>query len=171
MPSNQNSKLTRFNPAILPMEYMPRIADVVDEQHAKHYLIPGKVFASADPFAITTILGSGMALCLCDPQKGIGGASHFNMPLGSDALNEALLQRVLTLGANLEALEAKIFGGSHPQVTFGNSNRWLGDRNVEAALDFLKTRGIRLAEKETGGVRGRKLIYQTDDGCAWAHQL
>ena len=110
-------------------------------------------------------------MCLCDPQKRIGGANHFTMPVSADSSNEELLQRLLALGANFNSLEAKIFGGSQPQVTFGNSSEWLGNRNLEAALNFLGTRGIRLAEKEVGGTRGRKLIFQTDDGCAWAQQL
>jgi len=171
MLTDHRSKLPRFNPAVLPMEYMPRTPHVTDEQHAKHYLIPGKIFASAEPVAITTILGSGVTLCLCDPQKGVGGANHFTMPLASDASSEALLQQLLALGASMHSLEAKIFGGSQPQITFGNSSEWLGNRNVEAALNFLGTRGIRLAEKEVGGTRGRKLIFQTDDGRAWAQQL
>ena len=171
MLNNHRSKLPRFNPAALPMEYMPSIPHVADAKHAKHYLIPGKVFTSAEPVAITTILGSGVTLCLCDPQKRIGGANHFTMPVSADSSNEELLQRLLALGANFNSLEAKIFGGSQPQVTFGNSSEWLGNRNLEAALNFLGTRGIRLAEKEVGGTRGRKLIFQTDDGCAWAQQL
>jgi len=56
---NSRSKSLRFNPAVLPQEYMPRIADVTDERHSKHYLIPGKVFVSAEPVAVSTIVGTG----------------------------------------------------------------------------------------------------------------
>src|SRR5437588_8599411 len=137
MLNNHRSKLPRFNPAVLPMEYMPSIAHVADAKHAKHYLIPGKVFTSVEPVAITTILGSGVTLCLCDPQKRIGGANHFTMPVSADSSNEELLQRLLALGANFNSLEANIFGGSQPQGTFGNSSEWLGNRNLEAAYKFI----------------------------------
>ena len=164
-------KLPRFNPAVLPQEYMPRMADVADENHPKHYLIPGKIHASADPVAITTIVGTGVTLCLCDPKKKIGGACHFTLPAQAEASCKALLEAVVRLGAELHNLEAKVFGGSQPTVTFSNSTDWLGNRNVEAALKFLGERGIRLGETETGGTQGRKLIFQTDNGKAWAQQL
>ena len=163
--------LPRFNPAVLPQEYMPRMAEVADENHPKHYLIPGKIFASADPVAITTIVGTGVTLCLCDPVKKIGGANHFLLPIQAEASCKALLESVIRLGAEAHNLQAKVFGGSQPTVTFSNSTDWLGNRNVEAALKFLGERGIRLGETETGGTQGRKLIFQTDDGKAWAQQL
>lgn len=171
MATHFNSKAPRFNPAVLPVEYMPRIADVADEQHAKHYLIPGRIFASATPVAITTITGSGAVLCLCDPQNRIGGANHFLTPLEAQASSESLLQKMLGLGANVRNLEGRVFGGSQPSVTFGNHRDWLGNRNVEAAVHFLGVHGIRVAEKEVGGTKGRKLVFQTDNGRTWSQQL
>ena len=171
MATHFNSKLPRFNPAVLPVEYMPRIADVVDEQHSKHYLIPGRIFASATPVAITTIAGSGVTLCLCDKQNRIGGANHFLTPVEAQASSEGLLQKMLALGANVRNLEGSIYGGSQPSVTFGNHRDWLGNRNVEAAMHFLGIHQIKLIEKEVGGTRGRKLVFQTDNGRAWSQSL
>src|SRR5260370_41375054 len=79
---NFKPKTSSFNPAVLPMEYLPRVLDAADEQHARHYLIPGKIFAAAQPFAISTIVGSGVALCLWDSAHHIGGANHFIFPDG-----------------------------------------------------------------------------------------
>ncbi|HKU24389.1 MAG TPA: chemotaxis protein CheD, partial [Candidatus Sulfotelmatobacter sp.] len=117
-----NSKSRQFNPAVLPMEFRPRMPYVSDENHTKHYLIPGKVFASAQPFAISTIVGSGVAVCLWDSVHRIGGANHYMLPEGPEngdnatrygnVANPALLQRMLDLGAERKNLEAKIFGGS-----------------------------------------------------------
>jgi len=174
-------KSQTFNPAVLPMEYLPRIPYAFDDKHARHYLIPGKIFVAAQPFAISTILGSGVALCLWDPDRGIGGANHVMLPEGpeesdnatryANVANPALLKRMLGLGAEPNRLEAKIFGGSLPNVTFGNEKDHLGDRNVKAATHFLKMNGIRVAQKDVGGTRGRKLIFQTDDGRSWSELL
>lgn len=171
MATHVNSRLPRFNPAVLPAEYISRVPDVADELHAKHYLIPGRIYASATPVSITTIVGSGATLCLCDSQNRIGGANHFLTPIEAQASSESLLQKMLSLGANVRNLEGRIFGGSQPSVTFGNSKDWLGNRNVEAVLHFLGVHQIRLAEKEVGGTHGRKLIFQTDSGRAWSQQL
>jgi chemotaxis protein CheD len=174
-------KTQAFNPAVLPMEYLPRIADPLDDKHTRHYLIPGKIFVAAQPFAISTIVGSGVALCLFDTARGIGGANHFMLPKGpedsenatryANVANPALLKRMLDFGAEPETLEAKIFGGSLANVSFGNEKDHLGDLNAKAVTDFLNISGIRLAQRDVGGTRGRKVVFHTDDGRAWSERL
>jgi len=178
---NSRSKSLRFNPAVLPQEYMPRIADVTDERHSKHYLIPGKVFVSAEPVAVSTIVGTGVSICLWDEVRRVGGINHFLLPTNpegfldntkyADAANHTLLQELMQLGGDTRSMEARIFGGSQPGVTFSSSTECLGDRNVQLATDFINRRGIRIAQKEVGGTRGRKVIFQTDDGRTWSQQL
>jgi chemotaxis protein CheD len=175
------SKVARFNPAALPMEYMPKMVDVSDSKHAKHYLIPGKVFVSADAVAVSTIVGTGVSVCLWDTVRRIGGINHFLLPTNpegylentkyADAANHTLLQSLIQLGADPRSMEASIFGGSQPAVTFSGSVDCLGDRNVQIALDFLGRRQIRLVQREVGGTHGRKLVFQTDDGRTWSQQL
>ena len=78
---------------------------------------------------------------------------------------------MLDLGAQRNSLEARIFGGSLPAVTFSSGGDCLGDRNVHAVTHFLKMNSIRLVQREVGGTHGRKLVFQTDDGRAWSDQL
>ena len=170
-----------FNPAVLPMEYLPRILGTDDQKHTRHYLMPGKIFAAAQPFAISTIIGSGVALCLWDSARRIGGANHFMLPEGpeesengtryANIANAALLQRMLDLGASIKTLKARIFGGSLPGVTFSSGGDCVGERNVHAVRHFLKLNGIDILQSEVGGTRGRKLVFHTDDGEAWSVQL
>jgi chemotaxis protein CheD len=174
-------KTQTFNPAVLPMEYLPRIPGTPDEKHSRHYLMPGKIFAAAQPFAISTIIGSGVALCLWDSAQRIGGANHFILPEGpedsengsryANIANAALLQRMLDLGAERQTLKARIFGGSLPGVKFSSGGDCVGERNVHAVNHFLKLNGIHLLQSEVGGIRGRKLVFHTDAGEAWSVQL
>ena len=178
---NRKPKSQSFNPAVLPMEYLPRIPYAFDEKHTRHYLIPGKIFVAAQPFAISTIVGSSVALCLWDSARGIGGANHFMLPEGpqnsenasryGNVANPALLQRMLGLGAEIKTMEAKIFGGSLTNVSFASEHDHLGERNVQAVNHFLNMNGIRLAHSEVGGTQGRKVIFHTDDGRFWSEQL
>jgi len=178
---SSHSKHPQFNPAVLPMEFRPRMAHVCDEAHTKHYLIPGKVFASAQPFAISTIVGSGVAICLWDSVQKVGGANHFMLPEGPDQgenatryanfANPALLDKMLDLGAQRKNIEARIFGGNVSTINFGGEAGSLGERNVHAAEQFLRLNGIRIVQSETGGTHGRKLVFQTDDGKAWSEEL
>ena len=178
---SSHSKPPQFNPAVLPMEFRPRMAHASDEEHTKHYLIPGKVFATAQPFAISTIVGSGVAVFLWDSVNKVGGANHFMLPEGPESgenamrygnvANPALLQRMLDLGAERRNLEAKIFGGSVSGINFGGEGERLGERNLQTAEKFLRMNGIRVVYNEVGGIRGRKVVFQTDDGRAWSDEL
>ena len=42
----------------------------------------------------------------------------------------------------------------------------LGRKNAEFALEFLQRRNIEVVQSEVGGTRGRKLIFNTDEGTA-----
>jgi chemotaxis protein CheD len=165
----------------LPLEFTPQIAGASDSRHRRHYLIPGRIFVSPQPCAITTIVGSGCVLCVWDPTTGIGGASHFLFPDGPEAKGGAehygihaaaqLLKRLQDLAADTAKLRAKLYGGAYPMVTFGNTAECLGHRNVKFAERFLQQNAIRVVETETFGTQGRKVVFQTDDGQAWAQQL
>ena len=170
-----------FNPAVLPMEFRPRMAHTSDPSHTPHFLFPGMIFVAAQPFAITTIIGSGVVLCIWDPVYGIGGANHYMFPEGPDDgpnasryasnANPALLKRLVEAGAEPGKLQAKIFGGTLRRLASETGEHHLGERNVEAAVQFLKLQGIRLVQSHEGGPRGRKVIFHTDDGRTWMEAL
>lgn len=142
------------------------------------YLHPGQVVAPATPHVVTTILGSCVAVCLHDSAKRVGGINHYLLPGGSGSPREVnprfgdhalqlLLRRVLALGCRRETLQAKVFGGACVLEAFQRADQeHLGTRNVETALDFLRAEGIPVAGQDTGGQRGRKLLFHTDSGTA-----
>lgn len=144
------------------------------------YLQAGQVVASAEPAAITTIVGSCVAVCLFDPEAGVGGMNHYLLPIpvqrewsprfGNVALVE-LLRAVLERGARRERLQAKVFGGACVIEAFRGSARALGDENVQLALRTLAAEAIPVASRDVGGTRGRKVIFHSDDGSAWVRSL
>ena len=180
-PMDSKHDATRFNPATLPQDYLPKVSGEVEEGYTKHYLMPGKVLVFQGSHAITTIVGSGVAVCLWDANSSIGGANHFLTPEGpeneqdktrsGEVANETLLKDLIALGADPAKLQAKIFGGSQPAVSFGNTTECLGDRNVQLAVRFLRLKGIPIKEQQTGEKSGRKLIFHTDNGKTWSQQL
>jgi chemotaxis protein CheD len=138
------------------------------------YLQPGQLTVSGGAH-ILTIVGSCVAVCLFDPVAGVGGMNHYLLPRGprgtdSPRFGEValprLLEQMLALGATPATLEAKVFGGA--RVLAGvPSSRDLGAENVALALPFLQAQGIAVTARDTGGSRGRKLIFQTSDGVVW----
>lgn len=143
----------------------------------KAYLLPGQIYASAEPCQIKTILGSCVAICLWDRRRGAGGMNHFLLPSSregmpaslryADEATRMLLELLDAFGCRPQNLCAKIFGGA---ALFQRSDRYgvsLGAKNVAAALSLMTSAGIPVVAQETGGSQGRKLVFNTDDGVAW----
>jgi chemotaxis protein CheD len=161
----------RPNPAALPPGEAPLPAP---GQNTSKFLLPGDIAISDGTMKLSTVIGSCVVLCLWDRHKKIGGMNHFLLPDGPvDAANKfryannanaALLERIIQAGANIAFVVAKVYGGSVAHIPAGQEQTSLGHRNVCAALDFLRSTGIPLEEKNTGGKQGRKIIFDAVTG-------
>ncbi|HEU4387729.1 MAG TPA: chemotaxis protein CheD [Blastocatellia bacterium] len=157
------------------------MADRRTNGRSAFYLHPGRIFAAAEPYQVTTILGSCVAVCLWDPLRCVGGVSHYQLPswvgsvqsspkFGNVAVSQ-LMERLLELGAARQNLQAKIFGGACVIEAFRRFDGHLGSKNVQMAVTLLDSAGIAVAAEDVGGQRGRKLVFNTDDGAAWVKTL
>src|SRR6185503_2046462 len=134
-----------------------------------------EVVVSARPLALATVLGSCVGVCLFDDARGVGGMNHFLLPDSAgharpgarfgDAAMYQLLADVLAAGASRDGLAARVYGGACVLAAFAGA-RHLGERNVEVALDFLDARAIPVLECDTGGRRGRRILFHTHTGAA-----
>lgn len=145
------------------------------------YLHPGRFYVSSEPAAVTTILGSCVAVCLWDPVLRVGGINHYLLPYwaGGAAASfrygnvavQCLFENLLTVGCVKERLVAKLFGGACVIRAFKEGESHLGMKNVEVARRLLGEAGIQVVGEDVGGRHGRKLIFQTDDGVVWVKSL
>lgn len=141
--------------------------------YGSHYLFPSTLFADKNPYRITTVLGSCIALCLYDPAKKIGGMNHYMLPLwngeglaspkyGNIAI-ERLIERMLLMGSVRGNLQAKVFGGGDV-LKIVNPGLSIGKRNIELVVNILNKERIRLVASSVGGEHGRKIIFNTYNG-------
>lgn len=147
----------------------------------RFYLHPGRLLVSLDSAAVTTILGSCVAVCLWDERQAIGGMNHYLLPDGegegaaaerfAPAASSRLLEQLLDLGARKENVKAKVFGGACVLEAFRDSGNDLGTKNIEAARHFLDVESIPIVAEDVGGQLGRKLVFHTQDGSAWVRKL
>ena len=145
------------------------------------YLLPGELHASADPCQIRTILGSCVAICLWDSRLHVGGMNHFLLPASrgghpaslrcADVATRTLLEALQSLGSRIPNLQAKIFGGASMFQKTDRTFKGLGVQNVAAALELMRNAGIPVAVQETGGIHGRKIMLNTDDGVVWCQRI
>jgi chemotaxis protein CheD len=115
---------------------------------------------------------------LWDAKLRIGGMNHFLLPFATDPGNnslrygdlatQTLLKRLEALGCHRRNLSAKIFGGA---ALFKSQQQYeysLGAQNVSKALVLMANAQIPVLAQDTGGNRGRKVVFNTDDGSAWS---
>ena len=134
----------------------------------------GEHYITADPAVmLTTILGSCVAMCLRDPQVGVGGMNHFLLPEGAGAGTDAgrrygayamelLINDVLKAGGRRERLQAKLFGGGR----MFDALRDVGRANADFAERFLRDEGIPVVGGSLRGEGGRRLHYWPVSGRA-----
>ncbi len=122
---------------------------------------------------LTTILGSCVAMCLRDPDTGVGGMNHFLLPEGDGAGTDAgrrygayamelLINDVLKAGARRDRLEAKLFGGGRMFASLKD----VGLANADFAERFLRDEGIPVVGGSLRGTGGRRLHYWPATGRA-----
>jgi chemotaxis protein CheD len=149
-----------------------------DPMRLSVYLHAGEVYASAEPASVVTVLGSCVSVCLFDAGACVGGVNHFLLPLETSREHSArfgnvairrLLEEVLARGARRDGLRAKLFGGA--SVLSALAERSLGADNAALALRLLNEAGVPILEQDVGGLKGRKLVFHTDDGSAWVRHL
>ncbi len=152
-----------------------------DRERVRVYLQPGQLYASSQPSAVTTVLGSCVAICLWDPLTGVGGMNHYLLPFSAGAGNGSprfgnvavaqLFDRLVALGAARGRLQAKVFGGACVLEAFQGREGHLGEKNSGVAFKRLEELGVPVVSRDVGGRSGRKLIFHTDLGSAWVAKL
>jgi len=144
------------------------------------YLYPGQVIADAEGQRVSTILGSCVGVCLWDPERRVGGMTHYLLPHATQGAQSSprfaepairqLISRLTGLGAHPGRLVAKLFGGSTHGV-FSSNGFHVGARNVAVARELLREADIPIESEDVGGSRGRKVVFATSDGLAWVKLL
>ena len=144
------------------------------------HIHPGDIHYSAQPTAISTLLGSCVAVCLWDPEVGVGGITHYVLPdsfgrgefstrFGRVAVS-VLVENLAALGASIPRLMAKIVGGGNV-VSAIPAEGSVGERNIVLARSLLADLAIPVVSEDTGGTSGRVLVFFTDNGVALVRKV
>jgi chemotaxis protein CheD len=159
----------------------PQAIDPTGPRAPITFLHPGQMLVSAAPIRLTTIVGSCVSVCLWDSVGRIGGVNHFLLPFGGgvgpatlrfgNVAIARLIESLMGLGAAHANLVAKVFGGACVIDAFLGRGEHLGLRNAQAAADALAREGVPIVASDTGGRRGRKIIFDTASGTVWVREI
>lgn len=143
--------------------------------HVLHLNI-GEILICRSPEIISTVLGSCVSVCLYSKENSAGGMVHYAHPQGGHKNLEpddyrygtvaipALIDELAHLtGHPPSAFKAKVIGGASDLdgARFGHN---IGEENVRVAERILAEQGIEVIARDTGGARGRKVLFHTSTG-------
>lgn len=134
---------------------------------------PGERFTTREDIIISTVLGSCVAVSCFDMHNRFGGMNHFMLPghdLDSFSMGitgkygihamELLFEDMKNLGARLENIEVKVFGGGAVLKLRGEGSNKVPADNINFTMRILETRYKRpIAASDVGGVYGRKVLF------------
>ncbi|WP_026485897.1 chemotaxis protein CheD [Caldanaerobius polysaccharolyticus] len=133
---------------------------------------------SKAPDVLVTIgLGSCVGVTLYDPVLKVGGLAHIMLPCShqysanstkgkfADTAIDVVLEKLKAMGAVTDRLVSKLAGGARMfEIKSSDERLKIGDRNIEAAIKVLKSRGIPIVAKDVGGTYGRTIELHLEDG-------
>lgn len=132
----------------------------------------GQIAVARNSTRLTAVLGSCIGVTLFHPRLRIGAMGHVVLPRANgqattpgkfaDTAVPHMVQVLLHEGANVGALVAKITGGAC--MFGGNGPLQIGLSNVEAVEAALAAAGIRLAGRDVGGSKGRRVVFDAATG-------
>ncbi len=131
-----------------------------------YFLQPGYIVVPRHPVSISTVIGSGVSVCIYDRKKRIGGMNHFQLPYMAakgkttaaygNVATIALIKMMLSHDCQKKNLEAQIFGGAYdPQ----KNNKDMGRKNIDMARKILFKGRISITSEDVGGEKGRKVVF------------
>ncbi len=136
-------------------------------------ILPGEFFVTTREMLLVTVLGSCVAACIRDPERGIGGMNHFMLPdAGTGVMSrsarygayamELLVNELIKSGARRTALQAKVFGGGRVMASLAQAN--VGERNAGFVLDYLAQEGIPVVAQDLLDSHARKIYFFPKSG-------
>jgi len=127
-------------------------------------------------------LGSCLAIVLYDPRRALGGMAHTLLPGGrgqdevsnpvkfADLAIELMLKDLVGMGAERQALVAKMAGGANMFASdFLSLVDGIGVRSAHSAREILSRLQIPLLGEDIGGNRGRTVEFDLATGHLLVH--
>ena len=148
------------------------LADPSAAPERRVHVVQGEYQVSRAPdVVLTTILGSCVAACLCDPVAQVGGMNHFLLPDGAEGMKsdelrygvhsmELLINGMLQSGARRDRLRVWLFGGARLFDRLTD----VGSKNAEFAENFVRREDLDYAGGSLRGLRARRIQFWPTTG-------
>ncbi|GHV58847.1 chemotaxis protein CheD [Campylobacterota bacterium] len=139
--------------------------------YERKFIHVGEIYVAERPMEIATVLGSCVGIALHDRIEKIGALNHYLLPLwNTNGLQSPkfgnisipkMIEQMLAIGCRARNLEAKLFGGANINQT-AIENMMIGKKNIIIAKEILAQHAIPITAEDTGGIHGRRILFQSD---------
>lgn len=146
------------------------MADHQSVQKREYFLKKGYIYLPDKPTLISTVLGSGVSVCLWDRKRQRGGMNYFLYPephhradsrsIYGSVATVALIKFFREDGSEIENLEAQIIGGAVP-LNAPPEYMMIARDNIAVARKVLRHYAIPVVAEDVGGHKGRKVVFNT----------
>lgn len=147
----------------------------------ERHLKPGELIMTQEPQWVVTVLGSCVAVTMFNARFRLSSICHAMLPTppGADASDPpekrfryvsqvipAMAERFFRHGISPEEVEVKLFGGGNVIDLGGDPScdRSIGSANITLARQLLQSARFRIKSESVGGIRGCKIIFNTQSG-------
>jgi chemotaxis protein CheD len=134
----------------------------------KIFLNPGELLLTKRPVAVTTVLGSCIAVTFVARGGELAAICHAVLPSGTESTPGKYIDHSLRgmidffrdNGIKRREITIKVFGGSDmfAAVNPAANIQTIGAQNIRKVFTCLKEAGLETAATDVGGTFGRKLI-------------
>lgn len=133
----------------------------------------GQIHIDRAPSAISTVLGSCVAVCLYDERLQLESMNHYLLPFwngnglqtprfGNISIPK-MIESMIAHGSSPRYMQAKVFGGA--SLSAGVSEAMMiGEKNILVAKEMLAEYKIAIVAEDTGGNSGRKIQMDLERG-------
>lgn len=125
------------------------------------------IVLTKDKTAISTLLGSCVAVMLYDETAGVVAMNHFLLPVSvktEESMKfglysmEMMINEMIRQGCSKKELKAKIAGGAN---VVKEIEKKVGEHNIRFALKFCEENKISVVSQDIGGNSGRVVVIDS----------
>lgn len=153
----------------------------IPHAHRQIHLAPGQLLVLRQGGVVSTVLGSCVAVTMFHAESRLAAICHAMLaepnPLEPRAADDERRFRFMAIALPTmidlyrrasvlpPAIQVKVFGGANViQYSDATDSLAIGSSNVAITRRILADAGLTIAAENTGGHRGRKIIFDADTG-------
>lgn len=145
------------------------------------YLKPGEVLITRTPVLVSTVLGSCVAVTMFSASRSFAAICHAMLPENTgrdddlryvDTALRHIYDKLVKYDVGSD-LVIKLFGGAQVLNVVESTSMKLtiGEQNIAKAEAVLKSFGLTISARDTGGLQGRKLFFCTRSGDVYMRRM